>query len=254
MQNPVITIGQESIIDVSVVNSGSADSGSTDSDEAGITLSFPDFSGPGDASYVRLVSGDNNNPNYVECPGGYYPIFNSNCQPIVASYLLVEFDDSKWAVNKTNTITIGVIPQDTGSFNVNIRSAMHNPGAPCTYINDPASSSYRDWQQDWPVYRKVITVRPLEPPALNLPSERSIVSRADPRLSWNSSAAAARYHLQVRTSQGTIVVNDSTITDKSYQLSGLLQNETYYWKLRALNTLANSSYSSEWSFTVQIAP
>jgi len=249
MQNQVITIGQESIIDVSVVNSGSANS-----DEGGITLSFPEFSGSGDGSYVRLISGGNISPSFLECPGGFYPIFNSSCQPIAASYLLAEVDDDQWEVNKTNSITIGVIPQKTGSFKVNIRSAMHKLNTTCTYVNAPSSSNYRDWQQGWPVYRRVITVHPLEPPSLNSPSNRSIVSRADPILSWNSSVAATWYHLQVRDNSGTIIVDQSKLTDKSYQLSGLSYNEPYYWKVRAVNGLAYSSYSSERSFSVQNAP
>jgi hypothetical protein len=70
-------------------------------------------------------------------------------------------------------------------------------------------------------------------------------------LKWDSSAGATQYHLQVATSSlfGNLVVDDSSITTLSKKVGPLLNNTTYYWRVRAKNGGGVSSFSSTWSFT-----
>jgi hypothetical protein len=76
-----------------------------------------------------------------------------------------------------------------------------------------------------------------------------------PTLSWNAVTGAATYHVQVSISSGfvTTLVDDSTLTVTSKQLSGLLNNTAYYWRVRAKNAGGWGSYSTAQSFTTVAA-
>ncbi len=92
-------------------------------------------------------------------------------------------------------------------------------------------------------------------PVLLAPTDASTGISVTPTLSWNASAGATTYQLQVSKSAGfgTLVFDDSTITTTS-KLVGLLGNDTtYYWRVRAKNSTGSSAYSSVWSFTTQSA-
>ncbi len=75
-------------------------------------------------------------------------------------------------------------------------------------------------------------------------------------LSWNASSGATSYRLQVSTSSsyGTTVVDDSTLTSTSRQVSGLSNSTTYYWRMNAKNSAGTSAYSSTWSFATSVPP
>ncbi len=68
---------------------------------------------------------------------------------------------------------------------------------------------------------------------------------------WDSSAGATNYHLQVSVSSLFLstAVDDSTITTTSHKIGPLLNNTTYYWRVRARNSGGTSAFSSTWSFT-----
>ena len=70
-------------------------------------------------------------------------------------------------------------------------------------------------------------------------------------LKWDSSAGATQYHVQVSTSSlfQNLVVDDSSITTLSRKVGPLLNNTTYYWRVRAKNVGGLSPFSSTWSFT-----
>lgn|GEM_PF-6044064 len=246
MENPVIILGDESRITVTVINDGSANS-----DDGGITLSFPSMTNQNDTMYVRKIIGPPDAPGYQERSAGQQ-IYNSSCQQMTAQYLFAETNDGNWVTNETNTLTVGIIPKQTGSFNVYVRSAMHKIGTSCTYINSPSTSSYID-QQGWPVYVRVITVNQLTAPSLFFPTNGATVANSDVTLDWDPVSSVDSYGLQVRTSSGN-VVNESGITNSEYTVFGLEHNKTYYWKVRSENGSFSSSWSSEWSFQVQIPP
>jgi len=69
-------------------------------------------------------------------------------------------------------------------------------------------------------------------------------------LSWNASAGATNYTVQVSSDPNfsTTVVNASTASN-SYSATGLTGNTTYYWRVNAQNSAGTSGWSAVWSFT-----
>lgn len=63
---------------------------------------------------------------------------------------------------------------------------------------------------------------------------------------WNAAANAQQYHLLLGNSpffNSGLIVNDSTITDTSYAVTGLEDGYRYYWKVASINTTGKSSYN-----------
>jgi hypothetical protein len=93
-------------------------------------------------------------------------------------------------------------------------------------------------------------------PVLVTPANAAVNILTSPTLSWNVSAGAATYRLQVSTSSSfaTTVYDDSTRTSTSQAITGLTIASTYYWRVNAKNAAGTSSYSAAWSFTTITAP
>jgi hypothetical protein len=89
-------------------------------------------------------------------------------------------------------------------------------------------------------------------PTLASPANASTGHPQNPTLRWNASVGADTYRVQLSTSPvfATTLVDDSTVTGLSRQLSGLTLGTTYYWRVNAKNTGGTSVYSATWSFTV----
>ncbi len=100
-----------------------------------------------------------------------------------------------------------------------------------------------------------ITAAPAAPTLVS-PSNGATGQPTTLTLSWNASSGASTYRLQVSTSStfATTIVNDSTITATSRQLSGLTNTTTYYWRVNAKNTGGTSAYSGTWSFITSAPP
>jgi hypothetical protein len=88
-------------------------------------------------------------------------------------------------------------------------------------------------------------------PTLSVPANGSTGVATSQALSWNSVAGATSYDLQVSpvSNFATTLVNQTGITVTSFSPSGLASNSTYFWRVRAVNSSGNSSYSAPWSFT-----
>ena len=69
-------------------------------------------------------------------------------------------------------------------------------------------------------------------------------------LSWNPSARAVTYTLQVSTTSNflNIVLSQSGLTETSYNLTGTFSNSEYYWRVSATNTRGTSAYSASRRF------
>jgi uncharacterized repeat protein (TIGR02543 family) len=95
-------------------------------------------------------------------------------------------------------------------------------------------------------------------PTLSSPANGATNQFINPSLSlsWNSVTGALTYRLQVSTApdfSSGIAYDDSTRTTNLQAISGLSNNTTYYWRVRAKNTGGVSAYSSTWIFTTVIA-
>jgi hypothetical protein len=76
-----------------------------------------------------------------------------------------------------------------------------------------------------------------------------------PTLSWGASSGAVSYEYCYATTTGCSTFT-STGTNTSVSLSGLSNNQIYYWQVRAINPGGTTPANSDtfWSFTTQAAP
>ena len=98
-------------------------------------------------------------------------------------------------------------------------------------------------------------IEPPAAPSLFSPDDGSIVS-TDPSLSWNLSPRALWYTVQVSTSPYFIVykLNQSNIPGTSYQLNGLEEGVTHFWRVSLTDSTGTSSWSETWTFFVADVP
>jgi hypothetical protein len=75
-------------------------------------------------------------------------------------------------------------------------------------------------------------------------------------LTWSSSSGAASYRLQVSLNPnfGTTVLDDSLVSGVSYNTAALTGSTTYYWRVRAKNSLGVSGWAEISSFTTVAVP
>lgn len=88
-------------------------------------------------------------------------------------------------------------------------------------------------------------------PTLNSPADASTGVPTNPTLSWNASAGANSYRVQVSTSStfATTVSDQSGIAGTSTNVAGLAANTVYYWRANATNAGGTSAFSTVFSFT-----
>jgi|GEM_PF-1742761 len=97
-----------------------------------------------------------------------------------------------------------------------------------------------------------------QPPTLSSPSNNATGQSITPTLSWNPSTGATSYIVQVSKgdnsfSGSALIVNENVGNNLSKQLSGLVNNTTYYWRVSAANSYGTSNPSTTWSFTTATA-
>ncbi len=98
---------------------------------------------------------------------------------------------------------------------------------------------------------------PPEVPNLVYPANGDTGVSTSPTLRWNSAAGAASYQLQVSTDPSfttDLFLNDSTLTDTAYTLSGIGTSSIYYWRVRSYNNGVFSGYSASDTFTTVFRP
>jgi hypothetical protein len=93
-------------------------------------------------------------------------------------------------------------------------------------------------------------------PLLASPAHGATDISTTPTLSWNTSAGASSYRLQVSTSSdfSTTVFDQGGITTTSQSVSGLSTSTSYYWRVNATNAAGSSNWSTVWSFTTVPPP
>ncbi len=109
-------------------------------------------SGPSGSGFSQLINR----------PAGYYPIYNSNCNPMTAQDRLIEAMDANWTGGEPHSILFTVTPQEAGMLWIRVRSTMAADVPSCDYINDTSASggvSDTD-QQGWSVRKFSVTVEP----------------------------------------------------------------------------------------------
>lgn len=90
----------------------------------------------------------------------------------------------------------------------------------------------------------------LSAPSLTAPANNSSGQDIDGQVAWEPVSGAEFYHLQISTDNGFVsfVVDEENLSDSNYNYS-LENSETYYWRVKALNSDSESAWSSTFSFT-----
>jgi hypothetical protein len=88
-------------------------------------------------------------------------------------------------------------------------------------------------------------------PVLVSPASASTGISLTPTLSWNASATATTYTVEVSANAGFIpdIINQTGVAATSYVAGSLSANTTYYWRVSASNAGGTGSASSAFSFT-----
>ena len=92
-------------------------------------------------------------------------------------------------------------------------------------------------------------------PILRSPSDSAVAVAILPTFTWNASAGATSYTIQLSSDQAfdSAVVNDSTVVLTTFTVSGFLANNTvYYWRVKAKNGAGSSAWSTVDSFITDI--
>ncbi len=92
-------------------------------------------------------------------------------------------------------------------------------------------------------------------PVLSSPANNAVNQPVSLPLNWSVVMGADTYRLQVSVDQnfGSLIVDDSTLTAATKQVSGLINSTKYYWRVNAKNVSAVSNYSPVWNFTTIMA-
>ncbi len=108
-----------------------------------------------------------------------------------------------------------------------------------------------------PVWSFKTKAASLAAPLLSLPTNMAASVSTSPTFVWIASSGAASYTLQISTDNAfsALTFNQSDISTTNIQVTGLNSFTVYYWRVRAVNNLGVSDWSTpSWSFTTGSAP
>jgi hypothetical protein len=150
---------------------------------------------------------------------------------------------------------------DNGTLNPSNRTSAYRVGVNgLNWYNrpDPNYAAGRT-PDNYNLLANVIIIAPTTPPsqpALLSPVTGSELQTTTAVLAWNASSEATSYHLQVSGNSGfsSFIINDSTVSGTSQQVTGLANLTTYYWRVRAKNSVGASAFSSTFSFSIMMVP
>jgi hypothetical protein len=94
-------------------------------------------------------------------------------------------------------------------------------------------------------------------PVLSAPAAGATSQPINPTpVSWGAVTDAVTYRLQIATDSlfASLVIQDSTLSAPSKQVSGLVYSARYFWRVNAKNAAGISPYSPAMPFTTKLAP
>jgi len=94
----------------------------------------------------------------------------------------------------------------------------------------------------------------IAPPTLAYPPRGFVTIDTSVLLVWHSVPEAQSYRLQVsaESSFTTTILDDSSLVGTTREITGLLYNRRYFWRVRARNVNGMGSWSTVWSFSVSL--
>jgi photosystem II stability/assembly factor-like uncharacterized protein len=101
------------------------------------------------------------------------------------------------------------------------------------------------------ILRRQINIEPPAAPALISPSNAAVNQPISLTLSWNETATAESYNVQVASdSMFHTLIADEATTAVSFEVS-LMGSTKYFWRVNAENLGGEGEYSAVWSFTTE---
>ncbi len=147
------------------------------------------------------------------------------------------------SMSKTTVTGSMTIPAGTNPINTRLRISMKYNGAQTAC----ETFSYGEVED----YTVQIIEGSITPPATPTGLTASSITTSSASLSWNASADATSYDVQIRPQGGSWSVYTTSSTN--YAVNGLNASTTYEWQVRAKNANGNSAYSAISTFTTQNA-
>lgn len=116
-------------------------------------------------------------------------------------------------------------------------------------VNARNNAGTSPWSDVWE-FTTYVPAPPLAPVLLS-PPDAGQNQPTTLSLTWAAAPGADSYELQVSTDSlfGTVILDDSTLTDTSHQVSGLAIGTAHYWRVNAKNTIGTGPWSDAWDFT-----
>ncbi len=154
-------------------------------------------------------------------------------------------------VSTSNTFSTTVIDQSSLQTTSLLVSNLSNGVTYYWRVRASNSNGTSVWSDVWSF--TTVIIAPTAPILLS-PANGATGVPTSPFCSWNSSLSATSYHLQVATDPlfQSIVFDQGNLTSTSQQVTGLIANTKYYWRVNATNSAGTSGWSAEWNFTTSI--
>lgn len=199
------------------------------------------YNGPGNNSDVAYAVVSDNS-------GNVYVTGTSAGTPVTWNYTTVKYDShgvQQWLArsygpgnSKGDAYSVALDP--LGNVYVTGRTFSDPPDAWSVFT----TIKYR--QVFFPVPTQVQLVSPLHGSEISADSILLIWQQSQP--------SVTNYWLQVATDStfAGVVVNDSTIADTTALVRSLVNNQRYWWRVRAVNAAGWGKFSVPWSFRVAI--
>lgn len=192
------------------------------------------------------------NPGVPSAVKPILPANNGTVSPVEISFVwepLLNASQYSLQISKSSTFSSGVI---TLSSITTTSLVYPELDANSSYFwrvrasNGSGNGSYSP-TQSFKTNSKIIA--PGKPLLLSPKTQGQDVSLS-PLMVWSSVPNANTYQIQISTSSSfsTLVANQGSLNKTEYQSPKLLENTTYYWRVRASNDFGTGSYSDIGSF------
>jgi hypothetical protein len=115
--------------------------------------------------------------------------------------------------------------------------------------NAANGTSTSAWSSVWS-FGVVTAVQPPAAPLLAAPTNNAVNQATSLTLSWNSTARAGAYAVELSTSStfATTIFNQTGLTVLGVAATGLTASTEYFWRADAGNAAGTSAWSTAWSF------